>query len=209
VLERQGKLQNSQATEGFTVKDLDTVIAAVGPRVRELRRRRGMTLTTLSERTNITVSTLSRLESGQRRPGLELLLPVAEALRVPLDELVRAPSTSDSRVFPRPRSRNGMVVIPLARRPGGLQAFKHILTPDSDEPKPAPRSHPGHHWIYVLAGRMRIVLGSEELVLGPGEVVEFDTRVPHWFGRAGVGLVEFLSIVGPQGERFRPVDPSM
>ncbi len=100
-----------------------------------------------------------------------------------------------------------MIVIPLASRPGGLQAFKHVLTPQSDEPAPTPRSHPGHHWIYVLAGRMRLVLGAEETVLGPGEVIEFDTRVPHWFGRADRGLVEFLSIVGPQGERFRAVDP--
>ncbi|GAA3061206.1 hypothetical protein GCM10010464_26980 [Pseudonocardia yunnanensis] len=50
----------------------------------------------------------------------------------------------------------------------------------------------------MLAGRMRIVLGAEELVLGPGEVIEFDTRVPHRFGRADHGLVEFLSIVGPR-----------
>lgn len=189
------------------MEDLDAVISAVGPRIRDLRRRRGMTLTALAEQTDVTVSTLSRLESGQRRPGLELLLPVAEVLRVPLDELVRAPGTSDSRVFPRPRSRNGMIVIPLARRPGGLQAFKHILTSESDEPEPDPRSHPGYHWIYVLAGQMRIILGNEDLVVTPGKVIEFDTHVPHWFGRASAGLVEFLSILGPQGERFHKIDP--
>ncbi|GAA1170100.1 helix-turn-helix domain-containing protein [Pseudonocardia alaniniphila] len=181
---------------------IGSVLDAVGPRLRELRRRRGITLAALSARTGIAVSTLSRLESGHRKPGLEVLLPLAEVFRVPLDELVRAPDASDPRVYLRPVTRNGMIVIPLTRRPGGLQAFKHILTPESDEPEPRPRSHAGYHWLYVLDGRMRLVLGTDDLVLGPGEVAEFDTHLPHWFGRADDRPVEFLSILGPQGERF-------
>ena len=58
-------------------EDLGQVLAAVGPRLRELRRRRDVTLAALSRSTGISVSTLSRLESGQRRPTLELLLPLA------------------------------------------------------------------------------------------------------------------------------------
>ena len=49
---------------------------------------------------------------------------------------------------------------------------------------------------------MRLVLGSRDLVMGPGEAAEFDTRVPHWFGCADVQPVEMLSIFGPQGERI-------
>ena len=57
--------------------DLDQALAAVGPRLRELRRQRETTLADLSAATGISVSTLSRLESGARRPTLELLLPLA------------------------------------------------------------------------------------------------------------------------------------
>ena len=78
--------------------DLDAVLTAVGPRLRGLRQQRGTTLADLSAATGISVSTLSRLESGQRRPTLELLLPLARAYRVPLDELVGAPPTGDPRV---------------------------------------------------------------------------------------------------------------
>ena len=53
--------------------DLDQALAAVGPRLRELRRQREITLAGLSAATGISVSTLSRLESGARRPTLELL----------------------------------------------------------------------------------------------------------------------------------------
>ncbi|WP_255949241.1 helix-turn-helix domain-containing protein [Streptomyces odontomachi] len=184
--------------------DFDAVLAAVGPRLRELRHRRSVTLTALSETTGIPVSTLSRLESGHRKPGLELLLPLARAYQMPLDELVGAPASGDPRVYPQPITRHGMTVIPLTRKPGGLQAFKHILPAgltDRDR-DPDPRSHEGYHWLYVLNGRLRLVLGDRDLVLGAGEVAEFDTHLPHWFGNADARPVEFLSILGPQGERF-------
>ncbi|MBA3528532.1 MAG: helix-turn-helix transcriptional regulator, partial [Propionibacteriaceae bacterium] len=69
---------------------LDDVLQAVGPRLRAVRQRRGATLAEVSKTTGISVSTLSRLESGQRRATLELLLPLARAHQVSLDELVDA-----------------------------------------------------------------------------------------------------------------------
>ncbi len=180
----------------------DAVLAAVGPRLRELRRRSGATLTALSGTTGIPVSTLSRLESGHRRPGLELLLPLARAYGMPLDELVGAPAGADPRVRPRPVTHHGMTVVPLTpRKPGGLQAFKQILPAGPADREPDPRSHEGYHWLYVLDGRLRLVLGDQDLVLTAGEVAEFDTHLPHWFGNADARPVEFLSILGPQGER--------
>ncbi|GAB3840749.1 hypothetical protein GCM10029963_10090 [Micromonospora andamanensis] len=80
------------------------VLAAVGPRLRALRKQRGTTLTELADTTGISVSTLSRLESGQRRPTLELLLPLARAHQVPLDELVGAPAVGDPGSAPGPSS---------------------------------------------------------------------------------------------------------
>ncbi len=98
--------------------ELAGALEAVGPRLRELRRQRGATLAELSESTGISVSTLSRLESGQRRPTLELLLPLARAHQVSLDELVDAPETGDPRVRAKPFTRHGRTFIPLTRRPG-------------------------------------------------------------------------------------------
>jgi transcriptional regulator with XRE-family HTH domain len=182
--------------------EISSTLRAVGPRLRELRRRSGTTLTALSQTTGIPVSTLSRLESGQRKPGLELLLPLARAYQVPLDDLVGAPASGDPRVYPRPVTRNGMIVIPLTRKPGGLQAFKHILPVRPDCAEPDLRSHEGYHWLYVLNGRLRLILGDQDLVLEAGEVAEFDTHLPHWFGNADGRPAEYLSILGPQGERF-------
>jgi transcriptional regulator with XRE-family HTH domain len=179
--------------------DLGAVLATVGPRLRALRRQRDTTLAALAEATGISVSTLSRLESGQRRPTLELLLPLARAHGVPIDELVGAPPTGDPRVHMRPVSRHGMTLIPLTRRPGGVQAYKLIIPVRRESPEP--QTHEGYEWLYVLDGQLRLVLGDQDLVLRPGEAAEFDTWVPHWFGSAGGRPVELLSLFGRQGER--------
>ncbi|WP_344634003.1 XRE family transcriptional regulator [Streptomyces glaucosporus] len=175
-------------------------LAEVGPRLKRLRTRRGMTLAELSEATGISKSTLSRLESGQRRPSLELLLPLAQAHRVPLDELVGAPEVGDPRIRLTPRRVHGNVVVPLTRQPGPLQTYKMVLPADRNTPEP--RTHEGYEWLYVLSGRLRLVLADRDLVLGAGEAAEFDTRLPHWFGSTGEGPVEILSLFGRQGERM-------
>ncbi|MGW7043494.1 helix-turn-helix domain-containing protein [Streptomyces avermitilis] len=189
----------SEDVQGEEV-ETDAVLAEVGPRLRRIRKERGATLAGLSEATGISVSTLSRLESGLRKPSLELLLPIARAHQVPLDELVGAPPVGDPRVRSKPIVRHGRTHWPLTRQPGGLQAFK-VLEPQR-QLEPDLRTHEGYEWLYVLSGRLRLVLGEHDVVLGPGEAAEFDTRVPHWFGSTGEGPAEFLSLFGPQGERM-------
>src|SRR6202022_3240325 len=121
--------------------DLDQVLTAVGPRLRALRQQRDTTLADLSAVTGISVSTLSRLESGQRRPNLELLLPLARAHGVPLDELIGPSATGDPRIHPEPTTRNGMTVLPLTRRSAGLQAYKLVIPTSRAQQKPDPRVH--------------------------------------------------------------------
>ncbi|MEV4195068.1 helix-turn-helix domain-containing protein [Streptomyces toxytricini] len=175
------------------------VLASVGPRLRALRKSRGITLTALADTTGISVSTLSRLESGARRPNLELLLPLARAYRVPLDELVGAPPVGDPRVRLKPIRRHGATIVPLTQNPGGLQAFKMVIPPTRRNPDL--RTHEGYEWLYVLSGTLRLVLAERDLLLRPGEAAEFDTRLPHWFGSTGEATVELLSLFGPQSER--------
>jgi transcriptional regulator with XRE-family HTH domain len=181
--------------------DLGQALSTVGPRLRALRQEHETTLAALSEATGISVSTLSRLESGSRRPTLELLLPLARAHGVTLDELVDAPPTGDPRVHLRPVTRHGMTMLPLTRRAGGIQAYKLVIPASRGCVEPEPQTHEGYEWLYVLNGRLRVVLGEHDLVLSPGEAAEFDTRVPHWFGATGAEPVEILSLFGRQGER--------
>ena len=181
--------------------EVNEVLTAVGPRLRVLRKRGDITLADLSAATGISVSTLSRLESGQRKPTLELLLPLAREYGVPIDELVGAPPTGDPRVHLRPVTRHGMTMVPLTRRAGGLQAYKLVVPAARPDTHQGQNSHEGYEWLYVLSGRLRLRLGEQDLELLPGEAAEFDTRVPHWFGSTDSHPVELLCLFGRQGER--------
>ncbi|MGW4407479.1 helix-turn-helix domain-containing protein [Nonomuraea sp. NPDC004702] len=181
--------------------DMDEVLGAVGPRLRALRRHRGITLAELATTTGVSESTLSRLESGQRRATLELLLPLARVYDVPLDDLVGAPRTGDPRIHLKPITRFGMTFVPLSRRPGGVHAFKMIIPARPEPLEPAPQTHDGFEWLYVLTGRLRLVLDDRDLTLPVGEAAEFDTSMPHWLGSADGGTVELLILFDPQGMR--------
>ena len=177
------------------------VLAGVGARLRALRRGRGITLADLAAETGLTGSTLSRLENGKLRPTLEQLLPLARAYGVPLDDLVAAPATGDPRIHLRPVRRSGLTVVPLTRRPGGIQAYKVIYPPAGRSPTDRMQTHDGYEWFYVLDGPVRFVLAGQEYLLGPGEAAEFDTSLPHWIGSAGSQPAELLTLFGAQGER--------
>jgi mannose-6-phosphate isomerase-like protein (cupin superfamily) len=94
-----------------------------------------------------------------------------------------------------------MTMVRLTRRAGGVQAYKLIIPAVRQPAAPNPQTHEGYEWVYVLNGRLRLVLADHDLVLTPGEAAEFDTRVPHWFASADATPVEILSLFGRQGER--------
>lgn len=188
------------ARQVSTTQRIENELSQVAPRLRHARQKKGITLEELAAETGISKSTLSRLESGQRRPSLELLLPVVAALGVPFDEIVRSPRVEDPRVTQRSTRTDGRILTRLSASSGEPQAFK--ITIPATEREPVLRTHPGYEWIYVLDGRLRLILGDHDIVMGPGEVAEFDTKNPHWFGSTGTAPVEIVSLFGKHGERM-------
>lgn len=180
---------------------IDAVIDGVAQRLRDLRQRRGRTLAEIAATTGISVSTLSRLESGLRRPTLDLLIRLASAYGASLDDLVGAPQIADPRVHPRTLYRDGKAIIPLTRNNPDIIAFKMVLPPHAPS-DPVPRKvHAGYDWIYVLSGAVRLAIGDTETVLAAGETAEFDTRLPHGVVSAGADRAEIISLLSRQGER--------
>ena len=182
----------------------EPIDARVRRRLRQLRADRGLTLAQVAERASVDLSTLSRLESGKRRLALDHIPALAAALGVSTDELLGSAAPHDPRVRGRPRTFDGMTMWPLSQQPaaGGLQAFKIVVSAKRrrppDEPLPV---HEGHEWLYVLNGRLRLVLGAREDVIEAAEAVEFSTWTPHWFG-AVEEPVELIGLFGPDGQRL-------
>lgn len=182
--------------------DIEAMLDGVAPRLRELRLRRGYTLAELAAETGISTSTLSRLESGLRRPTLELLIRIAAAYRANLDDLVGAPQIADPRIHPKPFYRGGRAIIPLTRQNPELAAFKMVLPGHPIDEPVTQGAHEGYDWIYVLSGRVRLALGDEEIILEAGEAAEFDTRIPHGHVSASNEPAEILNLLSVQGERM-------
>lgn len=171
-------------------------------RMRDLRMQRGMTLDDVASRSNIDLSTLSRLESGKRRLALDHLPRLAAALSVSTDELLRAPEPEDPRVRGGAHTRNLITFWPLTGQgpAGGLHAYKIRISTRRRKPPTELPVHEGHDWMYVLSGKMRLLLGDKDFTIEPGEAVEFSTWTPHWFGVVD-GPVEAIALFGLHGEK--------
>lgn len=171
----------------------------VGARLRALRHSHGWTLEELAARTNMSPSTLSRLESGTRQASLELLVPLTRQLGTSLDDLV-TPAVRDPRVRRPVIRRDGLVIAPLAPEGSQIATYKITYPPASTPPEP--RVHDGYEWLYVLSGRLRLILGDQDLILTRGEAAEFDTRVPHSMSATGSRPAQVLSIFNNEGVRM-------
>lgn len=177
---------------------LGELLDAIGPRLRGMRRARGLTLSAVANRSGVSMSALSRIETGNRRPTLDVLIPLARVYDESLDRIVAAPETGDRRIHLEPQAlAEGGIVVPLTEHPGRVRAFKHVLGPR--EPRLA--AHRGSAWLYVLAGTLRLILGDEEYLLAPGETAQFEASTPHWFGPSDDLAVEILHLFGPRGDR--------
>ncbi|ROR95897.1 XRE family transcriptional regulator [Salana multivorans] len=174
-------------------------LSQVGARLRAARHARGWTLEELAARAEMSTSTLSRLESGKRQASLELLLPLTRQLGIRIDDLVRL-DAPDPRVRRPAIRRDGLVVAPLAPEGSPVDTYKITYPPARELPEL--RVHDGYEWLYVLAGRLRLRLGEQDLVLTRGEAAEFDTRIPHAISAAGGRPAQVISIFNDGGARI-------
>jgi len=178
---------------------VDNELAQVGPRLRAIRQARDLTLEELAAASGMSASTLSRLESGKRQASLELLLPLTRRLGVRLDDLL-PPQQADPRVRRPVIRRDGLVILPLVPEGSPILTYKITYPPTSALPDL--RVHDGYEWLYVLAGKLRLRLGEQDLTLSRGEAAEFDTRTPHAMSAAGGRPAQVISIFNEAGARM-------
>ncbi|MBO0852342.1 MAG: helix-turn-helix domain-containing protein [Nocardia sp.] len=167
-------------------------------RLRSMRTTLGYSLDELAERTNLSASTISRVETGKRALSLDVLVPLANALQISLDVLLEVPTDDDVVIRPVAHSNGTRTTWPLSRPDGRTVAAKMRLEP-THEP-PSQRVHPGHDWFLVLEGCVRLWLGERQIDVQAGEAAEFATMVPHAF-TAPAGPAELIMIFDREGQR--------
>lgn len=196
-----GALRNTQGLR--MLRTVDTTVDVEGlarSRLRSLRTTLGYSLDELAARTHLSPSTISRIETGKRTLGLDVVLPLAQALQVSLDVLFEVPGDEDVVIRPVAHSSGARTTWPLSRPDGRTVAVKMRLEPEATTSRPAQRVHPGHDWFVVLHGRVRLWLGEREIDVAAGEAAEFTTMTPHAF-TAVDGPAELIMIFDREGQR--------
>jgi transcriptional regulator with XRE-family HTH domain len=182
--------------------ELNEIEEVVRTRLRSLRQTLGLSLDELAARTNLSPSTISRVETGKRTISLDILLPLAATLQVDLDALLDVRSDDDVVIRPAPSGSGERTTWLLSRPTGSTIAVKMRLEPSRQPAKP--RVHPGHDWFFVIEGRVRLSLGEREIIVESGEAAEFATMTPHAFAAID-GPAELIGIFDRDGHRAHTV----
>lgn len=180
------------------VRNVSQVEALARSRLRSLRTTLGYSLDELADRTNLSPSTISRVETGKRSLGLDVLVPLADALQVSLDALFEAGSDDDVVIRPVAQQSGARTTWPLSRIDGRTIAMKMRLEPSAARPEQ--RVHPGFDWFVVLEGSVRLWLADRQIDVMAGEAAEFSTMTPHSVS-APSEAAELIMIFDREGQR--------
>jgi transcriptional regulator with XRE-family HTH domain len=190
-------LQDSQNRAGDAMTELNEIEQVVRTRLRSLRNTLGLSLDELAARTNLSPSTISRVETGKRTISLDILLPLAAALQVGLDALLDVHSDDDVVIRPAPNSSGERTTWLLSRPTASRIAIKMRIEPTRATEEQ--RVHPGHDWFFVISGQVRLSLGEREITVQAGESAEFATMTPHAFAAVD-GPAELIMIFDRDGQ---------
>jgi transcriptional regulator with XRE-family HTH domain len=178
------------------MQDVEQVVRT---RLRSLRSTLGLSLDDVADRTNLSASTISRIETGKRTIGLDVLVPLARALHVDLDSLLDVSDDDDVVIRPSPTAMaDGITTWMLSRATGSTLAMKMRL--ELSARTPTQQVHPGHDWFVVIEGRVRLLLGDREMIVEVGEAAEFATMTPHAIAAVD-GPAEVVMIFDRAGQR--------
>ncbi|MFF5523129.1 helix-turn-helix domain-containing protein [Streptomyces coeruleorubidus] len=175
--------------------ELDSLVRK---RLRALRVAQGWSLDELAKRANLSQSSLSRIENGQRRLALDQLVTLARALDTTLDQLVET-ATDDVITSPTIDAAHGRMRWTVKADPG-MSVVRQRLTEPPPENQARMRAHPGREWLVVLSGTAILMLGHRRFRLETNQAAEFPTMMPHAIGAEG-GPCEILGIFDRDARR--------
>ncbi|GAA4847655.1 helix-turn-helix transcriptional regulator [Actinomycetospora corticicola] len=176
----------------------DGLDSLVRHRIRALRVAQGWSLDDLARRANLSQSSLSRIENGQRRLALDQLVTLARALDTSLDQLVES-DTEDVVSNPMIDGTHGSRRWSIRADPG-MSVVRRRLTDPPPENAATLRAHPGREWFVVLSGAAILLLGDRRIRVEADQAAEFPTMLPHAVGTAG-GPCDLLGFFDREARR--------
>jgi transcriptional regulator with XRE-family HTH domain len=202
----------------------------LGPRLRAIRLRRGISLRELARRLDLSPSAISQIETGKMQPSVRTLYAFVSEFGVTVDEVLFDPSAPAADSGSRSVSESsaaagpGLAVQRAVGRPAitlnsGVTWERLMFWADEDvefieatyepggasSPDDALARHNGHEFGYVLSGTLRVVVGFDDFTLGPGDSISFPSSTPHRLSNEGSETVRAIWVV--RGRRGAPSPP--
>jgi quercetin dioxygenase-like cupin family protein/DNA-binding XRE family transcriptional regulator len=172
---------------------LDEALAAIGAKVRQLRKQENLSLEELSQRAGVSATAIHKLERNGMVPTIATLMKLAMAFNRPVsyfvDEDGVPPSVSLVKADegkPVLTSKRGLRLRGISGPYGSfhLAGAMAEVEPGADS-GPKEMEHPGEELVYLLEGTLVFRVGGEELTLRPGDALQFRTDRPHRWRNPG------------------------
>lgn len=162
----------------------------VGPKLRMLREKLGLSQRALAKKAGVPSSTVSLIESGKSSPSVSSLKRLLDAAGLSLGEFFSQEADARPKVFFRSEElmeiSQGDVCY---RQLGGghsssLQILHETYQPGADSGR-VPLSHEGEEGGLVIVGRLEVTVDDQVRVLKAGDGYLFSSTLPHRFRNLG------------------------
>ena len=170
----------------------------LGKRLLKMRRERKLTLKNLANATGLTTERISQIEKGEAIPPVAVILQLSKALGIDSSILLReekrrAGRQSDADYQKRTEDYTYETLTPEARHKH-LKAFKITIDPKSEH-KGVSYKHLGEEFVYVLKGRVEVMVGENKNVLTPGQSLHFNSSIIHKLRNLSTKMAELLVVL--------------
>jgi transcriptional regulator with XRE-family HTH domain len=179
----------------------------LGSRVKELRKKRGLTLEEFAERSGVSRAMISKLERGEKNPTLVVAAKLAEGFGVTLSQLVGMEERREVVVVPRekrmvmrdPETGFERQLLSPSFGGRGVEFIRNVVPQGSTSGKFLPHRSGVEEYILVQKGILRAVIEGEEYLLEEGDALYFEADVSHRFDNAGDGECSYYLVIVSKG----------
>jgi transcriptional regulator with XRE-family HTH domain len=170
----------------------------LGKRIQKQRRGKKLTLKHLANETGLSARYISQVEKGEVIPPVAVILQLSRALEIDSSLLLReekkqADKTSASDYDKRTADYSYQTLTPEARHKH-LKAFKVFVDPKSDH-KGVSYQHLGEEFVYVLQGKVEVMVGENRNLLAPGQSLHFNSSIVHKLRNISTETAELLVVL--------------
>ena len=167
---------------------IDDTIKRIGEKIREVRQKKGLTLKKLSEKSGISVSMISKIETAQTSPPISTYANIASALETSLGDLItndsQEPDISIVKFAERPViSRGPYIGSPLAFKKNKKKMEPFIIDYPIGQKAPQIFQHEKEEMLFIIKGTIEFKFGEKTFVLKKGDCAYFNGNIQHG-GRA-------------------------